>query len=181
MRAKVRVVNSVMGMSFVLAAIVASANYARGERKFDVEVRQDNDVVAIADKNERIVIDISSDDGVGNATIKRVQGDWPKSVVVRMRLRKLEHFVVRWSGRRVLVEVDSGKTRQEAKRNDGDESQSITRDDPLWMSIQPVKLSSPNAFNELSAGIAFEVTLPAQLSEDQPTQLKLGWIESFDE
>jgi len=60
------------------------------EADFAVAVKRGDDRVDICAESGRVVFTVSSPRGIGAATITRRKAQWPKTVVLRLRLRGLE-------------------------------------------------------------------------------------------
>jgi len=120
--------------------------------------RQTDKVVVFLDRSDtdrlNALIDISSEFGIGRATVKLAQGTWPESVTVRLHLRGLEGFT-----------VSNGTTVMEKHQ----------------LSVQAYNLnrrlfSWDDSVNE--AGY-YEVRLPALLFAEGATVLQIQWIDFY--
>lgn len=68
---------------------------------FSVSVRKPNDTVYIVREGEQLIVLITSESGIGSATLDLREGTWPSQAVVRLRyapglpFRYLESFTIR--------------------------------------------------------------------------------------
>ncbi len=50
--------------------------------------------IEIINNQDKVIIDISSEHGIGTGTIKIIEGNWPEKAIVRLHLQGLEGFTV---------------------------------------------------------------------------------------
>lgn len=76
-----------MSLDRVLSAPVIAVDQAKTERA-------NGDKIQITSKGKEILIEVSSASGIGEATIRLAEGDWPESVVLRFHLGGLEGLTI---------------------------------------------------------------------------------------
>ncbi|MGB3767252.1 MAG: hypothetical protein WA947_11895 [Phormidesmis sp.] len=120
--------------------------------------RQTDKVVVFLDRFEadrsNTLIDVSSEFGIGRATVKLAQGEWPEAVTVRLHLRGLEGFTVS-NGTTV---IEKHQLSVQAYSFNG---RFFSRDDSV---------------DETGY---YEVRLPALLFAEGATALEIQWIDFY--
>jgi hypothetical protein len=127
-------------------------------------------------EGDKTIIDITSEFGIDNATIRRKSDEWPKSILVRLHLSGLESFKA-GSGN-VAVEWSVASTGDHAARSSlvsGLRVARITKDSPYFAEVRIV---GGNGKIPLKDGY-FEVPLPAKLFEGNPEEITLRWIDFY--
>ena len=128
---------------------------------------RDRDHVAIHTDAQMTRIDITLHDGIGNATIQRLQGDWPGQLKVRVYSQMLEKF---------SVETSDGKKAQ------GSFATSLSpgtgQYQHAWAGDSKIKAKVVPA-NKLGKALHFDMTLPADLFKANPVWIKIAWIDAY--
>lgn len=128
------------------------------------------------DQGDKTIVDITSEFGIDNGTIRRTSAGWPKSVIVRLHLSGLESFKV-VSGN-VTTEWSIASTGDQATSVSlvsGSRVTKITQDSPYFAEVLVV---DDDGKIPLKEGY-FEVALPAKLFEANPEEIRLGWIDFY--
>ena len=118
------------------------------------------------------IIDVSSNFGIGRATIKRQAKKWPAQILVRLHLRGLESFKA--SCNEVAVEWSVSSNAEKANRValwQGSREMEIQHGSPYFTAARVVG-------DPLQRG-HFEIPLPAKLLEGNPQQISLQWIDFY--
>lgn len=125
----------------------------------------------------RVVFDIESASGLGNATIEFAKEFRAKRVSLRLHLRGLEELRFSYEGREILVSLSStGQPElREAVRIGGVE-QSLTADDPRWMAVRVVGAATPDL---AGADKYFEVDAPADFFKSRARRFSVEWVDYF--
>ena len=89
--------NALYGLSD--GAILALSNYqgrvwakTGNSTIFDIKTKKPTDQIKVKIEGDSATLDVFSPSGIGGGTITRTQGQWPKTVVLRLHLRGLESF-----------------------------------------------------------------------------------------
>src|SRR4051812_34644539 len=62
--------------------------------RYKITTRRKSDTVEVEATKERTVFVVKSPSGISHASVGRLDGDWPKAVVLRLHLKGLEGFQV---------------------------------------------------------------------------------------
>jgi len=143
---------------------------------FGITLKKPADQVKVKVEKDTATFDVSSQSGIGSATITFTQGKWPTTVVLRLHLRGLESFSAS-NGKVILrgaVASHSGNPKRLYLTEDGksESREPETEIKVLDAAGKPVK-GLPGK------GGCFEIRLPKALLEGEPKALELGWIDFF--
>jgi hypothetical protein len=144
--------------------------------RLEATVDRGDSIVRVAAEGQRIVIDVKSENGIGQVTVRRKGEVWPKEVVLRMRLKGMESLRVSLGETALEWSVASGGefVVSRSVTQQGRERQMQTGD-PLW---GEARIVGEDKKVPLESGY-FEVTVPASLLESQANDLKIAWIDFY--
>lgn len=143
---------------------------------FHATVGRANTRIRFLSEGEKTIFDISCKFGIDKATIRRESDEWPKVILVRLRMSGLESFTV--DNDKAVVEWSVSSTGKNTKRvslRRGREEASLDEKSPYHTHVRIV---GGNGTIPLKGGY-FEVPLPAKLFEDNPKQVVLRWIDFY--
>ena len=140
---------------------------------FKIECKKPADSIAISPEAKRTIIVVTSEMGIGGATIDLKSGEWPANVVIRFqyarggRFKMLEHFELNGGRWKIAGEMhDSGKLPLQFANAEGKFDR--VRPAGLVSSMCESKAKDPG----------IEVTLPAN-SLGGSKQIHLDWIDAY--
>ncbi|WP_425615973.1 hypothetical protein NA78x_005910 [Anatilimnocola sp. NA78] len=135
--------------------------------------------IVIAAEGERTVIDVRCERGIDRNTIKRTSDAWPKSIVVRLRLKGLESFSVKKDNFSLNCSVpSSGEPKSHCELSSGNRQAVLEPADPLYLKARLVSTGKTEPKVPLENGY-FEIELPAKLFADNPPQIDLQWVDFY--
>jgi hypothetical protein len=122
---------------------------------FKAIVRKPADKVEFVSESEKLLVNVSSVDGIGSATITRTEEKWPIKMIICFKLKYLEH-----------IQISNGINTVEGRLG-GDE----------W----EVK---PQQHDVLKANIrkgeeVIEAEVPAVLLQDDSKEVVVKWIDAY--
>ena len=124
----------------------------------------------------RKVVTITSNTGIGSATLTRASEPWPETMLVRLHLRGLESFRV--SANELVVEWAVSSTRKKectvSLRKDGIET-ALGKDSPFFAEV---RVAGGGGKIPLEEG-HFEIALPEKLFEANPDHITMKWIDFY--
>jgi len=136
--------------------------------------------VMVTGDDLRTVFTIQDARGIGSATIRREDGQWPQKVIVNAQLRSLEHFAITSGDVKLAASVLSHSgNRQLLHLWRGDkEGPQLTREGGHWMEIRTLDADRKPIAGLPPAGGCFEMSIPnALLAETK--ELRLDWIDFY--
>ena len=146
------------------------------ETILDIITKKPSDKVKMTIEKDTATLDVSSQSGIGGATVTLAKGKWPTTVVLRLHLSGLKSFAVSNGKIKLTGSVlsHSGNTKRlyltefgkEGEREPGTEIKNLVA------AGKPVK-GLPDK------GGYFEITLPNALLEGESKSLELGWIDFY--
>jgi hypothetical protein len=161
------------------AAAGGGADPKKQAGKFQITTKRADDTVEVRGEKGRTVFAVKSPFGISQAVIERQEGTWPKAVVLRLHLKRLENFRAS-NGNATLdaaVLVQNGKA-QVRLWKDHNEDDRLDKKRPLWMDVRIVGGDGKPA-RELPLKDGYiEVVLPRALFEGNPKAITLNWHRS---
>jgi len=165
----------VLGLCAWLAGSIAAQDGPNAATKLEsprVELSKPADRVAVRILEKQTVLEVTSASGIGQMTLRSEPGQWPESIVIRLRtpegpIRGLEGFQVTTSAYQIR-----GRSAQSGKLPFflADGADGYERDDRTpsgWMNI---------TFEQTPSGL--EIRLPRQFGQSQD-QLQIQWIDFY--
>lgn len=126
--------------------------------------------------DQTTIIDVTSNTGIGTATIRRLTSAWPKKVLVRLHLSGLESLQASNQGEVFEWSVASGGDHATtATYRSGREQSKLAPPSPYFSEVAIV---GGNQTIPLKEG-TFDVLLPSPLLADNPEEIKLRWIDFY--
>jgi hypothetical protein len=140
---------------------------------------KDGDTIDVKVDKVRALFDITSSTGIGHADIERRKTEWPSVVVIRLRLKGLEHFQVVAGSKKLeaAAAVRNGQLEVRAWK-DGDESRPLDDKSPHWPKVTVVDRGQPAKTIPLADGW-FDIELPRTLFEGNPPTIGVSWIDFY--
>lgn len=131
--------------------------------------KTDNVVTATAD-GDRLLVDIQSASGIGNAGVRAAAGKLPSVAVMRFHLAGLEQMTLAFGDTVVKLSVPSSGDQPvlQSVVEAGQESP-ITPESPYWMEV-----TKPATADNL-----FEVTSPQAFTASPPANFTVSWIDFY--
>ncbi len=160
----------------LLMLMFASQIQASQVTGVNVSTRSSGTGISVIVSNDKAVLTVSSQKGIGQATMTRSGEAWPKEVVVRLKLSGLESLkltadktTLSWS----VSSHDDHPTTMTVLCNG--EEKVLEKDDPLFSSV-----THPHA-DEASpkAEGYFEVKIPQSVLRPELKEIRLEWIDFF--
>ncbi|SFH62144.1 hypothetical protein [Planctomicrobium piriforme] len=135
--------------------------------RFHTVAKRPDSVLAFSGDVERTVCTVDSPFGIDQADVTRVEPDWPKSFVVRLRLRGLECFEVTTGDTQVRWSIpSSGDSAPLVSLIQNGKETPLTEEHLLY--TQPEKKDGE-----------YEVTIAPKLFAPNPSMLTLRWVDFY--
>lgn len=127
----------------------------------------------------RTVIEIRCDRGIDRCVIHREGDKWPDELVARLWLKGLESFKVQASGNELEWSISSaGNPTSSLTLHSGLRATRLTKDSAFFTTAKAFAVGTDKPKIPLENGY-FEVPIPAQLFEKNPTQVTLQWVDFY--
>ena len=180
------IISSSSGGGSVLAGPVEeipaqpSGQKVSGQKGWKVECPKEGDRIEIFPQKEGVILEISSQRGIGQASVERTAGPWPKPVFLRFRLRGLESLRVEVGPWGVEASVMSYPPYQTRVRVHGPEPlPTVDPKSPYWVEIRMVDSAGKPASKIPLEGGYFEVRIPPAFLEKAPQKMQIHWIDFY--
>jgi hypothetical protein len=122
---------------------------------FKATTRKPADKVEFVSKGEKLLVNVSSVDGIGSATITRTEEKWPIKMIICFKLKYLEH-----------IQISNGINTVEGRLG-GDE----------W-EVKPPQNGGLKA-NIQRTEAFIEAEVPAVLLQDDSKEIVVKWIDAY--
>jgi hypothetical protein len=164
-------------MTACLVAAVLGA-----EPDFEIDCQRDQDGIEAAAEAERTVFTVISPRGIGAATVRRRQPNWPSVVVLRMRLRGLESLTIAVDQVTWGVSVSSSPphtARLHVSQTGEQQEKSIDRTSRYWTEVRVLDADGKSARGLPAEGGCFELQMPPELLARNPKAIEIRWIDFY--
>jgi hypothetical protein len=160
----------------LIFALVTAASRLCCAAEFEITTKKSADQIKATIDGDKATFDVSCPSGIGGGKITLARGNWPKRVVLRLRLAGLESVSVSNGKMKLAGSVlsHSGNKRQLSLSEEGmkGERDAGSEIKVLDAAGKPVK-GLPGRDG------CFEITLPNALLESRPKSLDLNWIDFY--
>jgi hypothetical protein len=135
---------------------MASASWAQSlPVSFKAHTRKPADKVEFANEGDKLVVNISSADGIGSATLTRIKEQWPSKAMLRFNLRNLEFIHISNSALHIEGRLKADQ----------------------WEQNPPQK--GRLAANIRKNGASIEVEVPEIVFQGNPGEVVIKWINEY--
>ena len=147
---------------------------------FDIKTKKPADQIKVKIEKGTATIEVSSQSGIGGATVTLTEGKWPTTVVLRLHLSGMESLTISNGKIKLSASVlsHSGHSRLLAVVEDGKEKK-VEKGSPYWTEVRAFDSTGKPVPGLPGSGGYFEITLPKALLEGQPKSLNLEWIDFY--
>lgn len=130
---------------------------------------------------EVVVIDVTSQSGIGRLRATLGENVAPPRLVLRLRLNGLEELRFSYPGAEVVVSVSSSDSRVRAQAQPAGESAlgEIGPDSPYWMDVQVYDRNGAPAGAIPTNGGYFDVAVPADFLDGEHRIFTAGWVDFY--
>lgn len=142
----------------------------------EANVGRDDSRISFTKQDDETIIDVTSEFGIDNATIKRMTNEWPKSMILRMHLKGMESLKIGNGRETIKLEVSStGKPRHLISLKVGESESALGKGFPHWTEVRVVggewKIPLKQGY--------FEVPLPVGLFKQNPEAITVKWVDFY--
>ncbi len=158
---------------------IKTVNTAPGTA-FEIHSENPETAVHATSTAEQAIFTIRDARGIGTATIRKDDGQWPPKVIVQARLRGLEKFAITSGDVTLSASVlsHSGNQRLLHVWRDGKEGPRLESDSEWWMEIRTFDADGKPITGLPPEGGYFEMTIPKALL-NEAKEVRLDWIDFF--
>lgn len=145
-----------------------------------IDCPKEGDRLKIIPQKEAVILEISSERGIGQATVQRTAGPWPKKVVLRLHLKGLESLRVEAGQWGFEASVMSYPPYQNRLRVYGPDSiPPVDPKSPYWVEVRVLDSEGNPASKIPLEGGYFELAIPPAFLEKSPPKLHIHWIDFY--
>ncbi len=163
----------------VIFLFVCSANISCAEepRGLEAILSPDDGKIAITREQDRALVTIHSERGIGKAVLKRLGEKWPGQITLRIHLSGLESFKLTTPSTRLSWSVSSHGQQESMVTLLEESNETALRPDHELYS--PITIVPKKAKIPLPQEAYFEIVLPAPLLKADEPELQLQWIDFY--
>lgn len=158
--------------AFPIAVCVADEPYKATPRKKD-------DTVKMSVAKDQVICEVTCPSGIGGLKIERQGEAWPKTMLMRLHIRGLEHFHASAGGLALGAALSSPEMTRSWLEKDG---KSINQDagDPLHLEVRVRDRDGTPVESRMSPkGGSIEVVIPEAFFREKPEAITISWIDFY--
>ena len=149
-----------------------------GEPQLHVESDRPSAQVTVSYEENRAIVDVHSDNGIGRATVKLVSGKWPHSILMRFHLQGLENLQFSYDETAVVLSINTQNMILQSVSTSGEDQQMIDEGSGYWMPVTFVDRGGSPA-DSPSAGGVIEVGIPPNFLAGAYNEFTINWIDFY--
>ena len=158
-RKRITFIIYIFAISFILTdALAESSNY---EIDLSGSGKPDNRKIEVTSLVDSVIFNVFDKFGIGAASIKMIEGEWPKKVLIRFHLSGLEGFTLSSQG-----------------MNYGKNTFKVRMSDTKGNTIRGKYLVRNEGDNSKTIPGYFEIEIPKKITTDS-VRFKLKWIDYY--
>lgn len=124
-------------------------------------------------------LDITSQTGIGGATVNVVSGPYPAALVFQLHLRGLEQFRLTYGTITIDVAVaNDGSNLSRQSLIQGSTEQPLTPESPYWIPVKVTTVPGSTGQSGLSEK-TYMLSAPPDFLQTQPPTFAINWIDFF--
>jgi hypothetical protein len=133
-------------------------------------------------QSNALIVDITSQSGIGDATVHLAPSQQPQRVTLRFHLKGLEELRFGYGSTTVIVSISSSAGHRVSQRVEQTgttaKEEQIAERSPYWMPTRLVPAAGVQATIPLQSGV-IEVEAPPDFFASQATSFSLRWIDFY--
>jgi hypothetical protein len=151
---------------------------AASEPEYHVTSSRPSAQVAVSNEGDSAIVEVYSDNGIGNASVKLVSGTWPGSIVMRFHLQGLESLQFLYDETVVNVSVNTQNMILQSVSVDGAAEEAVNDQSDYWMGVTFVDKDGTVVDSPVAGGV-IEVQAPADFLAGEYTEFTINWIDFY--
>jgi hypothetical protein len=162
-----------------IAACSAAFEPAAGTAaRYQVSSSRPSAQVTARSEGDKAIIEIYSENGIGDATVNLVSGDWPAKIVMRFHLQGLEGMQFTYDETQVILSVTTQNMILQSVSQDGGASEPTEDGSAYWMPVSFFDKEGA-AVDRPAAGGVIEVIAPADFHAGDHAAFTINWIDFY--
>lgn len=134
-----------------------------------------NGVVSFSTTNDVVIVKITSEKGIGEAELRRLNSTWPKKIRIQIHLKGLELFEIQTGKQTIRLAVSSsGEPTSSVSIEEKGKDKVLLVEDPLFIKVHLVADEK-----KIPLDGHFEFELPAGLLSKEADTMKVRWIDFY--
>lgn len=148
------------------------------EPEYHVTSSRPSAQITVDNEEDSAIVEVYSDNGIGNGSVKLVSGMWPGSIVMRFHLQGLESLQFLYDETVVNVSVNTQNMILQSVSTAGAAEEAVDDQSNYWMPLTFVDRDG-TAVDSLVAGGVIEVEAPSDFLTGEYTEFTINWIDFY--
>lgn len=151
---------------------------AANEPEYHVTSSRPSAQIRVDNKGDSAIVEVYSDNGIGNGSVKLVSGMWPGSIVMRFHLQGLESLQFLYDETVVNVSVNTLNMILQSVSTAGAAEEAVDDQSDYWMPVTFVGKDGTAVDSPVAGGV-IEVQAPAHFLAGEYTEFTINWIDFY--
>jgi hypothetical protein len=160
------------------ACAMGAGSGAQGEPEYHVSSSRPSSQVAVTNDGNRAIVEVFSENGIGNATVRLVSGEWPDSLFLRFHLQGLEGLQFLYGETAVDVSVNTQAQVLQSVSRSGAAQQSVDDSSDYWMPVTFIDKTGTTVEAPVPGGV-IELLVPADFHTGEYPEFTMNWIDFY--
>ena len=148
------------------------------ESEYHISSSRPSAQVTVTNEDTRAVVEVYSDSGIGNATVRLVSGEWPPSLLLRFHLQGLEGLQFLYGETLIDVSVNTEAQVLQSVTEGSSASQPIDDGSRLWMPVTFLDKDGTSVDAPVAGGV-IELLSPASFHAGEYPEFTINWIDFY--
>jgi hypothetical protein len=148
------------------------------EPEYYITSNRPSSQVTVSNEADSAIVEVFSDNGIGNASVELVSGDWPGSIVMRFHLQGLESLQFSYGDIVVDLSVNTQNMILQSVTSAGGTNETISKESDFWMPVIFFDREG-NAEDGPTAGGIIEVKAPVDFLNGSYSEFMINWIDFY--
>lgn len=151
---------------------------AGGEAEYHVSSTRPSAQVTVTNEGDSAIVEVYSDNGIGSASVKLLNGAWPESILLRFHLQGLEGLQFHYDETVVNVSVNTQQMILQTVSVAGAAGEVIDEQSAYWMPVQFLDKQGTAVDSPVVGGV-IEVQASADFLAGEYEEFTINWIDFY--
>ena len=151
---------------------------AGSEAEYHVSSTRPSAQVTVTNEGDSAIVEVYSDNGIGTASVKLINGTWPGSIFLRFHLQGLEGLQFHYDETVVNVSVNTQQMVLQTVSAAGATAEAVDEQSVYWMPIRFLDKQGTAVDSPVAGGV-IEVEAPAAFLAGEYEEFTINWIDFY--
>ncbi len=134
--------------------------------------------VTVENDADSAIVEVYSDNGIGDATVKLIKGTWPQAILMRFHLQGLEQLLFTYDETAAGLSVNTAHMVLQGVSSNGSAPEPIDEGSIYWMDVTFLDRKGDIVEAPVAGGV-IEVRAPADYLAGEYDTFTISWIDFF--